>query len=182
MGIATTQTIWGIHAGRTGDAHTLFLQKGVIAIGWEAMGDLSAIPAKRDAFKTAYSKAYPNDKPAAIPNNAGQPFRFVHEMKEGDLVVYPSKQDRKINIGQITGDYFHDPKGGGYPNQRPVKWLKTVPRLQFSQGALYETGSALSLFQIKNYADEFRAALEGKKLRRSPELTQPYSPKVTQAF
>src|ERR1035438_7623139 len=103
MGIATTQTIWGIHAGRTGDAHTLFLQKGVIAIGWEAMGDLSAIPAKRDAFKTAYSKAYPNDKPAAIPNNAGQPFRFVHEMKEGDLVVYPSKQDRKINIGQITG-------------------------------------------------------------------------------
>jgi restriction system protein len=40
--------------------------------------------------------------------------------------------------------------------------LKTVPRLQFSQGALYETGSALSLFQIRNYADEFRAALEGK--------------------
>src|ERR1019366_6683865 len=84
-------------------------------------------------------------------------------MKEGDLVVCPSKQDRKINIGQITGDYFHDPKGDGYPNQRPVKWLKTVPRLQFSKGALYETGSALSLFQIKNYADEFRAVLEGKK-------------------
>ena len=173
MGTATTQTIWGIHAGRTGDAHTLFLQKGVIAIGWEAMGDLSLIPAKRDAFKSAYSKAYPNEKPAAIPNNAGQPFRFLHEMKQGDLVVYPSKQDRKINIGQITGDYFHDPKGGGYPNQRPVKWLKTVPRLQFSQGALYETGSALSLFQIKNYADEFRAALEGKKESAVPVKEDP---------
>jgi hypothetical protein len=58
MGAATTQTIWGIHAGRTGDAHTLFLQKGVIAIGWEAMGDLSAIPAKRDAFKS-YSTIQP---------------------------------------------------------------------------------------------------------------------------
>jgi restriction system protein len=125
------------------------------------IGRFSGVP--RGAFKTAYSKAYPDGKPAAIPNNAGQPFRFLHEMKQGDLVVYPSKQDRKINIGQITGDYFYDPKSEGYPNLRPVKWLKTLPRLQFSQGALYETGSALSLFQIKNYADEFRAALEGKE-------------------
>jgi restriction system protein len=45
---------------------------------------------------------------------------------------------------------------------RSVKWLKSVPRLKFSQGALYEIGSAMSLFQIKNYADEFRAVLEGK--------------------
>lgn len=37
-----------------------------------------------------------------------------------------------------------------------------VPRTQFSQGALYEIGSALSLFQIKNYADEYRAVAEGK--------------------
>ncbi len=156
-------TIWGIHAGRTGDAHTLFLQRGVIAIGWKAMGNLSPIPPNREAFRAAYTKAYPNEKPAAIPNNAGQPFRFVCEMKQGDLVVYPAKIDRTINIGQITGDYFYDPKSEGYPHLRPVKWLKTVPRLQFSQGALYETGSALSLFQIKNYADEFRAALEGKE-------------------
>jgi restriction system protein len=28
-------TVWGIHAGRTGDAYTLFLKKNVIAIGWE---------------------------------------------------------------------------------------------------------------------------------------------------
>ena len=41
-----------------------------------------------------------------------------------------------------------------------------MPRSQFSQGALYEIGSALSLFQAKNYADEFRAALEGKILPR----------------
>ena len=62
-----------------------------------------------------------------------------------------------------SGDYQYDPsKEAGYPHQRPVKWLKTQPRTRFSQGALYEIGSAISLFQIKNYTEEFLAALHGK--------------------
>jgi len=44
-----------------------------------------------------------------------------------------------------------------------VKWLKHVPRTSFSQGALYETGSAMSFFQIRNYVDEFLAQLQDKK-------------------
>ena len=34
--------------------------------------------------------------------------------------------------------------------------------MQFSQGALYESGRALSLFQIRDYADESRQALTGQ--------------------
>lgn len=49
-----------------------------------------------------------------------------------------------------------------YPHSRAVKWLRAVPRTHFTQGALYEIGSAMSFFQVKNYADEVRAALEGK--------------------
>jgi restriction system protein len=58
---------------------------------------------------------------------------------------------------------FNTPRPeAGYPNLRPVKWLRAVSRSHFTQGALYEIGSAMSLFLIKNYAEEFRAALEGK--------------------
>ena len=46
-------TIWGIHAGKTGDADTLFLKGNTIGIGWDPMGDLAAIPPNRDAFKAA---------------------------------------------------------------------------------------------------------------------------------
>jgi restriction system protein len=49
-----------------------------------------------------------------------------------------------------------------------VKWLKAVPRTQFSQGALYEIGSALSLFLDRNFAEEFRAALEGNSIPPTP--------------
>jgi restriction system protein len=156
--------IWGIHGGKTGDADTLFLKKHFIAIGWSKCGDLGKLPADREAFKELIAKSYPDKKPAAIPNNAGQLYRFVHEMKPDDLVVYPSQRDHAVHIGRITGPYKHDPDlEASYPNLRAMEWLKTVPRTQFTQGALYEIGSAMSLFQVKNYADEFLAAMEGKK-------------------
>lgn len=155
--------IWGIHGGRTGDADSLFLRRDFIALGWHEVGDLSKLKADREAFKKAVAKAYPDKKPLGVANNAGQLFRFVHEMQTGDLVVYPSKQDRQVHIGRVEGSYVHDPAHvPGYPNRRPVKWLTAAARTRFSQGALYEIGSALSFFQVSTFADEFRAAAEGK--------------------
>jgi restriction system protein len=165
----TEPVLWGIHAGKTGDADNLFLKKNCVAIGWPKMGDLSALKPDRDAFKSRVVEVYPEKKPGAIPNNAGQMFRFVHEIKPGDIVVYPSKRDRQVHLGRVEGGYIYDSKTEpSYPNRRAVKWLRAVPRTQFSQGALYEIGSALSLFLVRNYADEFRAALEGKTAPLTP--------------
>jgi len=162
------EALWGIHAGRTGDADTLFLKEGCIAIGWDELGDLSLLPADRDAFRRRYVQTYPDAKPGAIATVSGIPFRFLHEMKEGDLVAYPSKQDKQIHIGRVTGGYqFASAEAHRYRHRRAVRWLKHLPRLTFSQGALYEIGSALSLFQIRNYADEFRAVLDGEVLAAS---------------
>jgi restriction system protein len=155
---------WGIHAGRTGDAHNIFIKEKVVALGWVKAGDLSQLDATREAFKERIEATYPQMKPGAIPGSAGQLFRFMHEMKKGDLVIYPSKRDRQIHIGRITGDYFYAGANDiPYPNRRNVEWLKVTPRTTFSQGALYEIGSALSFFQVKNYADEFLAVIEGKR-------------------
>lgn len=37
------QAMWGIHRSQTGNADTLFLKHNVIALGWEAMSDLSVL-------------------------------------------------------------------------------------------------------------------------------------------
>jgi restriction system protein len=36
-------TLWGIHAGKTGDADNLFLKKKFIALGWAKTGDLASL-------------------------------------------------------------------------------------------------------------------------------------------
>jgi restriction system protein len=166
---STESNLWGIHGGKTGDADSLFLKKKYVGLGWPKIGDLSLIAPDREAFKIAVANAYPDKKPGAIRNNAGQLFRFVHEIKPGDLIAYPSKRDRRIHLGLLEGGYKFDPKTEpAYPNVRQVEWLCEVPRTHFSQGALYEIGSAMSLFLIKNYAEEYRAAIEGKAVAVAP--------------
>ena len=161
--MSQTTTLWGIHAGQTGDADTLFRAHSAVALGWTGVPDLSALPNDREAFKSLVAETYPEKSPTQVANNAGQLYRFVHEMQTGDLVAYPSKRDRRIYVGRVTGTYRYATKPEpGYPHQRPVTWLGDFPRTRFSQGALYEIGSALSFFQIRNYADEYDAALAGK--------------------
>jgi len=156
--MADTQVFWGFHIYAQGDA---LVKQGYIALGWHEMGNMSAIPATRDAFKGKVAEVY--GQKTHVANSAGQLFRFLHEMEEGHLIVYRSKVDRQIHIGRVTGPYQHRPDlNKEYCQVRPLKWLKTVPATQFSQGALYELGSALTLFQVRNYADEFRAALTGE--------------------
>lgn len=156
--------MWGIH---TKD-DSLFLNGNVIAIGWREMGDLSALSPTRDAFRDKYVDVYPDAKKGSIGTGAGMLYRFLYEIQIGDYIVFPSKIDRMINIGKVEGDYQFVADAVEYVQQRKVRWLKHLPRTAFSQGALYEVGSALTLFAVKNYPDEFLHALE-KGFRKTPQ-------------
>jgi restriction system protein len=154
------KAIWGIHMAR--EHGSAPIEKGYIAIGWKEMGDFAPIKPAREAFKAAYARAYPSAKPGTVPVAAGVAFRFAAEMKPGDIVIYPSKPDRMVNIGVIESGYEYIP-GAPFdcPNQRKVKWLKHIARTSFSQSALNEIGSAITMFRVSSNADEFTAALEG---------------------
>jgi len=126
------------------------------------MGDLNQWT-DREGYKAAFAERFSNQKPGAIPTKAGQLYRFVHEMQPGDFVVCPLKLVREVRIGKVVSEYEYQPDvNARYPNMRKVEWLKTVPRTSVSQGALYELGSALTLFQVKRHADEIMGILEGK--------------------
>lgn len=148
--------IWGIHT----QDDNLFLKNNVIAIGWSDMGNLNNIDANRDAFKEKYMQIYPNAKKGSVATGAGMLYRFRHEVQVGDYIVFPSKSNREVNIGVVEGEYIYDPNQVEYVQTRKVKWLKHLPRMVFSQGALYEIGSLMTLFSVKNYADEFLGALD----------------------
>lgn len=161
----TEKRVWGIHT----QDETLFLKKNRIGIGWKAIGDLKELPATRDGIKEKYVEVYPDEKKGSIPLSVGMLFRFCYEVQIGDYVVFPSKVDRMVNIGVVTGEYEFCADAPDYIHQRDVKWLKHIPRSSFSQGALYELGSAMSFFSIRNYAEEYLSALE-KGYNKNPSL------------
>jgi restriction system protein len=158
-----TTTIWGIHQEqREWNVDEAPKDAKDIAIGWEKLGDLSTLPSSREAFKAAFAKAYPEEKAGAVPVKAGVLFRFSKEMAVGDVIIYPSKSDRQVNIGLVAGNYAYLPSiDARYPHRRRVDWKIHAPRTQFSQPALYEIGSAITMFQVSNNAEEFIAALAG---------------------
>jgi restriction system protein len=159
--MSKARTIWGMHMELHHDMKPV--EEGFLSVGWPLMGDLSKIAPNREAFKKAYAEVYPRDKAGAIPVRAGVLFRFAVEMARGDYVVYPSKPDRMVNLGVIESDYVCDTDTDAFfPNRRRVKWLRHLPRTTFTQPALYEIGSAITLFQIASNYDEFLAAFEGK--------------------
>lgn len=149
--------IWGMHS----QDDNLFLnsKQPVIAIGWKEIGSLQNFNNNIEDYKTTYSNTYKNKSKSSIAGSVAQIYKFKEKMEIGDYVVFSSKSDRKINIGVIDSDYFYQ-EGERYPNRRKVKWLKHIPRTCFTQGALYEIGSFLSVFQIKNYSDEILNALD----------------------
>lgn len=154
--------MWGIHMPLSLGMSPV--QDGFIAIGWPDVGDLSKITANRSSFKEAVAEAYPEKKPGAIPIDAGTLFKFAAEMRKNDLVVYPSKSDRMVNLGLVDGDYFYNKDQADFPNRRKIKWIQHIPRTEFSQTALHEIGSFVTLFAIKNNTEEFIAAFEGETL------------------
>lgn len=163
------KTMWGIHAGSEGEADSLFLKSKVIAIGWPKFGDLSKYKDRED-YKRRYEEVYRVDSVGAQRNAAGIFYRFVHEMQIADLVIYPSKPSKQVYIGEVLGPYKYSPDTDiNFPNQRDVKWRGSFARTSFSQQALYEIGSALTLFQVRNYADEFLSVLEGRPGPEPPD-------------
>ena len=145
------------------------IEDGFVCIVWPELDNLTKIEPKRSAFKGLLRARIPHMKDGAIPIHAGTLFRFLHEMEVGHYVLYPSKSDRIVHIGQISGDYDYDQSVSSTTadditqHRRPVKWLNSFPRTTFSQSALYEIGSATTLIDVKKHKSEFLSTLAGKK-------------------
>lgn len=148
-----TPRVWGVHMGEQVGSRPV--DDGYIAIGWAELGDLQQYP-DREAYKAAIAEKIPSAKTGAQPVYAGILFRFTREMAAGDIVVYPSKHDRMVNIGRLTGELSYVPNDDDeYPNHRGVEWLGHFPRSDFSQSALNEIGAFITLFLIKKHSAEF---------------------------
>lgn len=167
--MATERKLWGIHNDSYGQE---LIDDGYVSIGWPGVGDLRAIGNDQARMRDAVAAEYPGKKPGAIAGWAGTLRRFAFEMEIGDYVVFPNKQDRTLNFGRITSPYRYEASHARQPHRRSVEWCATgVARSTFSQPALYEVGSAIIMFAVRNHAEEFFAFIDAPdKAQISREL------------
>jgi len=154
--------MWGLHNDALKEE---LVEQGFVSIGWDELGDLHRLKGGRDGIKAELARHHPDDSSGRINTQAGVIYRFAHSIKPGDLVVAPYKPDSTINIGRITGEYYFQPDAAVHCHRRSVQWLRTgLSRNEFSQSALYELGSAITLFRVRRHEQEILDVLGGKPI------------------
>ncbi|MFN5945902.1 MAG: restriction endonuclease [Phycisphaerae bacterium] len=176
--------LWVVHISNSAKIAARARREGFICIGWTKMGNLAPHDT-REKMKAAMHKAYPDWSSGSVNASYGQVFRFSHEMQVGDPIVYPVKGSREIMIGKVSGPYRwasddRELVDGDYCNYRAVKWIKTVPRIAFSDAAIHSFGSFSSVSTSDEHLEEVVAVLEKHEGTVLPTVTGKVAPSKAQ--
>jgi predicted Mrr-cat superfamily restriction endonuclease len=106
-----------------------FLQAGMVAIGWPAVGNLGG-GLNRDALSDRLCNTYGHyrhEQKSDLAVAAGVLDRFVNKISEGDVILVPNGDD--IYLAQVKGPYeyhselSHNSPEAGYPHWHRVCYL-----------------------------------------------------------
>ena len=115
-----TSATWVVRAGRNALYLDGFLEKGVVAVGWAKLADLSGYSSQKELLE-AVKVAWPDWKPGKQSITASQLYRFTREIAAGDTILTYDPERRVYHVGCITNDYQY--KSGvieDNPNVRPL--------------------------------------------------------------
>ena len=130
------------------DIQDIVERDGFIGVGFggDSLGDLSGL--SREAIRLRVEGARPDREPRYYALAAGQLWRFVNEIEEGDCLLTPHKRTRDVRIGLVRGAYEFKP-GHPRPHRRPVDWIRTASRED-----LPPIRSQSTVFSFQPHADE----------------------------
>lgn len=117
-GVSGSRT-WVIAAGEGARLLSTFIERNLIAIGWDEIGDLRKYD-NRAALAAAIKDAYESESTPS--NDALACHQFSREMAINDRVLIKQGRSRLLASGIVTGDYRHDTTFPEYHNVRSVRW------------------------------------------------------------
>lgn len=152
--------------GESGRLYDVFRDKSVVAIGWsEITGDVQSGMTKKE-IAALYLKKDPKLKRGTAIASAGQIWRFLNEIEEGDKVITYSPGNRTYLLGEVKGAAVYQAETAdlGLALVRPVTWSGTeIDRDRLSKRAKNSLGSTLTVFVVPEVsAKELVDVVEGK--------------------
>jgi MoxR-like ATPase len=113
------QRVWLYAPGRDAEHWDEFYRDGIIAIGWNELGDLSKfqdLEEVTDRMREVYAR---ESNPM---NDARACYEFAHDMRPGDLVFAKRGRFRIVGYGTVLGEYRYDPTRENYQHTRRIRW------------------------------------------------------------
>jgi 5-methylcytosine-specific restriction protein B len=173
-----SSAVWvKISSGRDGVYWEQFLAQGIIAVGWERIGDLREFGSKAE-FKAAYVEAY-SDAAAHVNSRKANSLWRLTELKVGDRIVANRGKSHILAVGTVVEPlYEYRPEREFYRHVVNVDWdtsyakviepqngwLNTIDNVSNKQRALIEKqGSPPPELEVEPRYGWFAEALEAKR-------------------
>ncbi|MDE0227199.1 MAG: AAA family ATPase [Gammaproteobacteria bacterium] len=115
------ERVWLVAPGRRASEFDRFYDEGIVAIGWESLGDLSNY-VDREAIRLALQEKYGGN--TSRNNDALACYQFAHEMQVGDVVFAKRGRNKIIGYGLVASAYRHEPGRRQFTHVRSVEWKK----------------------------------------------------------
>lgn len=98
------------------------LSTNELVIGWSD-ADFTVLPQEWDAFRNAVLAMAPDQNAWSVGQQAGNMWRFVVDMKPGDLVAVPDGGN--VYVAEVNGPAHYDAVHHEHdaPHRRPCEWL-----------------------------------------------------------
>ena len=124
---ADSPRYWKISPGSNAVAWPEWRQRGIIAVGWPALGDMTRLSA--DDFNKAAARC---KKENGYTRGVYQAWTF-RSIRPGDRVIANQGQRRIVGVGTVTSEYRYAPgthtvDGEDFPHQFEVRWDDTTVR------------------------------------------------------
>jgi AAA domain (dynein-related subfamily) len=112
---------WIYAPGENANMWDEFYEKGIMALGWDFLGDLNGYDNKEDIRATLQKnentiKSKRNDSTANID--------FVEKMAVGDIVFVKRGRSELLGHGVVASDCYFDDSRDNFKNCRNVEWKK----------------------------------------------------------
>jgi 5-methylcytosine-specific restriction enzyme B len=111
--------VWLYAPGRDAEHWDEFYRDGIVAIGWNELGDLAKF---QDLEEVALKIREVYERESNPMNDARACYEFAHEMRPGDLVFAKRGRSRIVGYGTVLGEYRHDPTRENYQHTRRIRW------------------------------------------------------------
>lgn len=113
---------WLFAPGRNASKWDEFYKEGIMAIGWDELGDFNDYNS-RDEIVDDMREKY--GKPSSsFKNDSLCCFDFANTINKGDIIICKKGRQSYIGYGIVTSDYFYDNSKDDYHHIRQVEWIK----------------------------------------------------------
>jgi Cdc6-like AAA superfamily ATPase len=112
---------WLYSPGENAEFWDDFYNQGIMALGWDDLGDLTNYASKEDIATQLQAFA---GQEGSKKNDATANYEFKAVMKVGDIVMVKKGRNELLGFGVVSSEYYFDAERTRYKHCRKINWLK----------------------------------------------------------